>query len=114
MRDHREHPGKISLGCSKIKITLDIMGGKWKPLILYLLASKTMRFSELAHQIDGITQKMLTQQLRELEADQILTRKIYPEVPPKVEYSLTEHGKTIIPILLDMEKWGLAHRNRNS
>lgn len=110
MRTHPEHPGKISLGCSKIKVTLDVMGGKWKPLILYLLSSKTMRFSELSHQIDGITQKMLTQQLRDLEADKIISRKVYPEVPPKVEYSLTKHGKTIVPLLLDMEKWGVSHR----
>lgn len=110
MKTHTEHPGKISLGCSKIKITLDVMGGKWKPLILFLLSSKTMRFSELQHQIDGITQKMLTQQLRELEADKIVSRKVYPEIPPKVEYSLTKHGKTIVPLLLDMEKWGVSHR----
>ncbi len=110
MKTHRP-PGKISLGCSKIKVTLDVMGGKWKPLILYLLASKTMRFSELQRQIDGITQKMLTQQLRDLEADRIVSRKVYPEIPPKVEYSLTRHGKTLVPLLLDMEKWGLEHRN---
>jgi len=88
------------------------MGGKWKPLILYLLhKNKVMRFSELKHQIDGITQKMLTQQLRELEKDRIITRKVYPVIPPKVEYSITTHGKTIIPILLDMESWGKSHRN---
>ncbi len=86
------------------------MGGKWKPLILYLLSAQTMRFSQLQHQIDGITQKMLTQQLRELEADKIVSRKVYPEIPPKVEYSLTKHGKTLVPLLLDMEKWGLTHR----
>lgn len=114
MRTHDEHPGKISLGCSKIKITLDVMGGKWKPLILFLLSSDTMRFSELSHQIDGITQKMLTQQLRDLESDGIVSRKVYPEVPPKVEYSLTKHGKTLVPLLLDMEKWGKDHRNQSS
>ncbi len=114
MRTHAEHPGKISLGCSKIKITLDVMGGKWKPLILFLLSSKTMRFSELAHQIDGITQKMLAQQLRDLEADGIVLRKVYAVVPPKVEYSLTKHGKTLVPLLLDMEKWGRDHRGFKS
>lgn len=110
MRTHLAHPGKISLGCSKIKVTLDVMGGKWKPLILYLLSSETMRFSELSHQIDGITQKMLTQQLRDLEADKIVSRKVYAQIPPKVEYSLTAHGKTLVPLLLDMEKWGVSHR----
>ena len=114
MNSHEPHPGKISLGCSKIKVTLDVIGGKWKPLILYLLSSNTMRFSELQHQIDGITQKMLTQQLRELEDDKIISRKVYPEVPPKVEYSITKHGKTIVPLLLDMEKWGRTHRNLSS
>ncbi len=102
--------GKLHLGCSTIKTTLDVMGGKWKPLILYLLQEKTLRFSELQKQIDGITQKMLTQQLRELEADKIITRKVYPEVPPRVEYSITKHGKSLIPILLTMEKWGRVHR----
>ncbi len=111
MKTHEPHPGKISLGCSKIKITLDVMGGKWKPLILFLLSSNTMRFSELQRQIDGITQKMLSQQLKDLEADGIVLRKVYAVVPPKVEYSLTKHGKTLVPLLLDMEKWGLSHRN---
>lgn len=102
---------KRSVGCSKIRITLEVMGGKWKALILFLLSGRTMRFSELQKEIDGITQKMLTQQLRELEADNIVKRKVYPEVPPKVEYSLTEHGKSLIPILLTMEDWGRSHRN---
>ncbi len=102
--------GKLHLGCSTIKTTLDVMGGKWKPLILYLLQERTLRFSGLQKQIDGITQKMLTQQLRELEHDKIITRKVYPEVPPRVEYSITRHGKTLIPILLNMEKWGRIHR----
>ena len=83
------------------------MGGKWNPLIIYLLDKNTvMRFSELHKQIEGITQKMLTQQLRELEADKIVKRKVYPEVPPKVEYSLSEKGKTLIPILDLMCQWG--------
>lgn len=114
MKTHTEHPDKVSLGCSKIKITLDVMGGKWKPLILFLLSSNTMRFSELQRQIDGITQKMLAQQLRELEKDGVVSRKVYAQVPPKVEYSLTKHGKTLIPTLLTMEKWGLAHRNQSA
>lgn len=105
-------PAKYSLECSTIKVTLDVMGGKWKPLILFLLhKNKVMRFSELKNQIEGITQKMLTQQLRELESDRIISRKIYPVIPPKVEYSITEHGKTIIPILMDMETWGKDHRS---
>ncbi len=103
---------KYSLGCSTIKVTLDVMGGKWKPLIIYLLDKNTvMRFSELHKQIEGITQKMLTQQLRELEQDKVVKRKVYPEVPPKVEYSLSDHGKSLLPILLSMESWGKSHRS---
>lgn len=100
-----------SLECSKIQTTMNVMGGKWKPLILYLLDKiGTMRFSDLNKKIEGVTQKMLTQQLRELERDGLIKRKVYPVVPPKVEYSLTDYGATLIPILLDMEQWGLKHR----
>ncbi len=103
---------KYGLECSTIKITLNVMGGKWKPLIIFLLhKNKVLRFSEFKNIINGITQKMLTQQLRELESDDIVKRKVYPVVPPKVEYSLTKHGMTLIPILLDMEKWGIDHKN---
>ncbi len=98
--------------CSTIKVTLSVMGGKWKPLILYLLyKNKVLRFSELKNRIEGITQKMLTQQLRELETDSVISRKVYRTVPPKVEYSITDHGSTIMPILLDMEAWGKKHES---
>jgi len=100
----------ISLGCSSVKTTLDVIGGKWKPLIVFLLVDKTHRFSELLKGIDGITQKMLTQQLRELEADGLISRKVYPQVPPKVEYSITDYGKTLVPVLQTMHKWGKTHR----
>lgn len=85
------------------------MGGKWKPLILFLISSKTMRFSEIQRGIDGITQKMLTQQLRELEADRLITRKVYPQVPPKVEYAITKQGISLIPVLRSMSEWGKNH-----
>ncbi|WEK53749.1 MAG: helix-turn-helix domain-containing protein [Candidatus Cohnella colombiensis] len=89
---------------------LGILVGKWKPLILlHLLQSGTNRFSELKRHLPGITQKMLTQQLRELEEDDIITRKVYPQVPPKVEYSITEYGKTLEPILEAMHEWGTKH-----
>lgn len=97
------------LGCSSIKVTLDAMGGKWKPLIMFLLSEKTMRFSELQRGIDGITQKMLTEQLRELERDGLISRKVYPQVPPKVEYSITPNGQTLIPVLETMHNWGQNH-----
>lgn len=90
-----------------IELTLDIIGGKWKPLILWHLGvGGTKRFSEIKKALPGITQKMLTQQLRELEADGMISRKIYPQVPPKVEYSLTEEGLSLMPILNTMCKWG--------
>ncbi|MBC2580117.1 helix-turn-helix domain-containing protein [Clostridium sp. DJ247] len=90
-----------------VELTLDIIGGKWKPLILWHLGvGGTKRFSEVKKTLPGITQKMLTQQLRELESDGMINRKIYPQVPPKVEYSLTQEGKSLMPILDSMCKWG--------
>jgi len=90
-----------------IELTLDIIGGKWKPIILWKLAQNgVLRFSELKRCMGIITQKMLTQQLRELEAYEMVNRKVYAEVPPKVEYSLTKQGKSVMPILEVMCKWG--------
>ncbi len=90
-----------------IELTLDIIGGKWKPIILWRLAKNdVLRFSELKRSMGIITQKMLTQQLRELEAYEMVNRKVYAEVPPKVEYSLTKQGKSVMPILDIMCKWG--------
>lgn len=97
--------------CS-VEITLEVLGGKWKPLILWHLADKTLRFSELKRTIPKVTQKMLTQQLRELENDGLIYRKVYPQVPPKVEYSLTEDGQSLIPLLREMAKWGKNHMNQ--
>ncbi len=89
-----------------IDITLAVVGGKWKASILWHLAQGTMRFSDLQRQFSDTTRKMLTQQLRELEADDLVHREVYPQVPPKVEYSLTEKGRSIHPILLKMCDWG--------
>lgn len=86
--------------------TLNVIGGKWKPIILHMLTSGTMRFGSLKKNIPPVSQKMLTQQLRELEADGIISRKVYAEVPPKVEYSLTERGATLKPILEKLYVWG--------
>lgn len=88
-----------------IDVTLAVVGGKWKASILWHLAQQTMRFSDLQRQFAGTTRKMLTQQLRELEADGLVHREVYPQVPPKVEYSLTEKGKSIFPILDMMCDW---------
>lgn len=95
-----------------VNITLKVIGGKWKPLLMWLIAQNTMRFGELQKAMPGVTQKMLTQQLRELEADGLLLRTVYPVVPPKVEYSLTEYGKTLKPVLKSMAVWGELHKSR--
>jgi DNA-binding HxlR family transcriptional regulator len=95
-----------------VKLTADIIGGKWKPLILYYLESGTLRFSELQKRIPGMTKKMLTQHLRELERDEVIRRKVYAVVPPRVEYSLTRHGESLKPLLKAMSAWGSKHRAR--
>lgn len=94
----------------RVEDTLDILVGKWKPIILlYLLKNGTMRFNELKRSIPEITQKMLTKQLRELEEEEIINRVVYPQVPPKVEYSVTEYGKDLEPILQAMHEWSSRH-----
>ncbi len=95
-----------------VETTLGIIGGKWKPLILYYLTQGTCRFNQLKRMLPDVTQQMLTLQLRELERDGIVHRKIYAEVPPKVEYSLTELGRSLEPILLAMLAWGEEYQRR--
>lgn len=87
-------------------VTMNFIGGKWKTVVLWYLRKDKKRFSELRRLIPNITEKMLSLQLKDLEADGIVGRKIYPEVPPKVEYFLTEFGKTLIPTLEEIAKWG--------
>ncbi len=89
-----------------VKATMDIIGGKWKPIILYYLKDGVQRYGELQRLIPHVTKKMLTQQLRELEQDEIIERKVYHQVPPKVEYSLSEYGKSLKPVLEAMAAWG--------
>jgi DNA-binding HxlR family transcriptional regulator len=101
----------VELNCP-VKLTADVIGGKWKPSILFFLEGGTLRFGELQRLIPGMTKKMLTQHLRDLERDEIVHRKIYAEVPPKVEYSLTRHGQSLKPILKLMSAWGVKHRTR--
>jgi DNA-binding HxlR family transcriptional regulator len=95
-----------------VQLTADVIGGKWKPLILFYLESETRRFGELHRLIPGITKKMLTKHLRELERDEIVHRKLYAEVPPRVEYSLTRHGRSLRSVLRLMSAWGKKHRSR--
>ena len=89
-----------------VEATMDVIGGKWKVIIIHHLLDGTKRFSELRRLIPQVTQRMLTSQLRELERGGVLHREVYPQVPPKVEYSLTELGKTLEPVLLVMHDWG--------
>ena len=89
-----------------VEVTLSLIGGKWKPLIVFYLLGGTKRFSELRRLLPQATQQMLTMQLRELEQAGILHRHVYPQVPPKVEYSLTELGRSIEPVLRQMCSWG--------
>ena len=89
------------------ELTMDLIGGKWKCLILWHLGTRgTLRFNEIRKLLPNTTQKMLTQQLRELESDHLIHRKVYAEVPPKVTYSLTDRGETLMPILERMCTWG--------
>jgi DNA-binding HxlR family transcriptional regulator len=89
-----------------VESTIELIGGKYKALILWHLSEKTLRFSELKKYISGATAKMLTQQLRELEAHDLIHREVFPIIPPKVEYSLTELGRSLLPILVAMRDWG--------
>lgn len=97
---------KNNLPACPVETTLKIIGDKWKVLILRDLFTGTKRFNELKRSLTDVTQKMLTQQLRELEKDGIIYREVYPVVPPKVEYSLTELGKTLKPVIDSMYDWG--------
>ena len=92
-----------------VEAALDVIGGKWKPLILWALGDNVLRFSELQKGLPGVNAKMLTKQLRELEQDGVISRTVYPEVPPRVEYSITDFGRTLIPILRELCVWGTRY-----
>jgi len=94
--------------CS-VELALQVIGGKWKPIILWhLRTGQSRRFGELRRTMPNVTQKMLTQQLRELEADGMVLRTVHPQVPPKVEYALTELGASVLPVLDQLSSWGAA------
>jgi len=96
-------------GCT-VEATLNLIGGKWKGVILYrLLTEQVLRFNELRRLLPNITQRMLTNQLRELEGDKLIARKVYPEIPPKVEYRLTDYGQTLAPVIHALKAWGDVH-----
>lgn len=96
-----------------VEATVDILGGRWKPLILWALRDGTLRFGQIEKELSvitpNITQRMLTKQLRELENDGLVVRKVYPEVPPRVEYTLTERYMSLMPIVEQMYHWGNEH-----
>jgi DNA-binding HxlR family transcriptional regulator len=96
------------------RYTADVIEGKWKPLILYLLKDGPLRYGELKRRMIGISKKMLTQQVRELERDEIVDRKVYSADPLHVEYALTEHGRGLEDVLKAMAAWGTAHRARQT
>lgn len=117
MSDHpkacrtKEHNGK-EYRCF-FELTLLVMGGKWKPIILYHLSeTDVLRFSELRRGMPGVTERMLTRQLRELEADGLVHRQVFREVPPRVEYALTDLGRDLVPILEQLRQWGERYENR--
>ncbi len=99
---------KVNNACP-VEATLELIGGKYKALILWHLSDGTLRFSELKKLLVSATPKMLTQQLRELEAQMLVRRQVYPVIPPKVEYSLTELGESLMPVLIAMRDWGSAY-----
>lgn len=96
--------------CGELQVALDTIVGKWKPIILFhLMENEKLRFSELQRAIPEITKKMLTSQLRELEYNDIVHRKVYQQVPPKVEYSMSTYGHGLKPLLVSMRSWGTEH-----
>jgi len=97
-----------SPGCA-VEGALNLIDGKWKGVVLFHLFEGTHRFGEIRRRLPNVTQRMLTNQLRELEADGLIVRKVYPEVPPKVEYSLSARGRSLEPVIMALKAWGDAH-----
>lgn len=95
-----------------IRDTLDVVGGKWKLQITHALAQKPLRFKELQREIGGITARVLSKELKELEMHELISREVYATAPVSVEYSLTDYGKSLKPVVLALYKWGEQHRQR--
>ena len=104
---------KEEMPACPVATTVQMIGSKWKLLIMRNLLARPWRFNELQKDLDGISQKVLTDSLRSMEADGIITRTVFPEVPPRVEYSLSELGESMRPIIKSMEEWGLNYKNRD-
>jgi DNA-binding HxlR family transcriptional regulator len=98
-------------GCP-VQLAFDLVGGKWKPLILHKLSQGTLRFGELQRCMPHVTQRMLTLQLRELERDGLVRREVFPTMPPRVEYSVTEHAASLFPLLESLADWAAQHWER--
>ena len=111
MKDLKNESCPNTFACP-VAVTVDVIGGKWKGIILFHLISGPKRFNELRRLMPDTTQRMLTLQLRELEQDGIVHRQIYQQIPPKVEYSLTPFGETLIPIINLMRDWGEHYENK--
>ena len=94
-----------------VELCLNTIGSKWAALILWHLRDETLRYSELRRRLDGVSHKMLAQRLRELEADGLVRRTVYPVVPPKTEYALTDEGRRLLPALRAMQQWGLGYKD---
>jgi DNA-binding HxlR family transcriptional regulator len=103
---------KDELPTCPVATTVQLIGSKWKLLILRNLMVRTWRFNELQKSLEGISQKSLTDSLRSMEKDGIISRTVYPEVPPHVEYALSELGESMRPILSSMEQWGLVYQDK--
>jgi DNA-binding HxlR family transcriptional regulator len=97
-----------------VATTVQFVGSKWKLLILRNLLQRPWRFNELRKSLEGISQKVLTDSLRSMEEDGIITRTVYPEVPPRVEYALSELGESMRPIITAMEQWGISYKNNQN
>lgn len=104
---------KEEMPACPVATTVALIGSKWKLLILRNLLARPWRFNELKRDLAGISQKVLTDSLRSMEADGIITRTVYPEVPPRVEYALSELGESMRPVIKSMEEWGTAYKQNN-
>ncbi|EMI22968.1 HxlR family transcriptional regulator [Rhodopirellula maiorica SM1] len=107
-KNKARHTSYVLPACP-VEATLELIGGKWKGIVLFYLLDGRLRFSELKRKIGCVTQRMLTKQLRELEAAGLVNRIVYAEVPPRVEYELTEEGKSLQPVLMALKEWGEKH-----